>query len=54
MWRAADPLTLAPPIDGIIHSICDIRSLDPAYGSVSYRAWQGLTLVAFFQLNFSA
>ena len=42
MWRAAEPATLTPPLDAILHAVCDVKSLDPAYGAASYRSWEHL------------
>ena len=30
------------PVHAIVHSVCDVKSLDPSYGASTYRSWERL------------
>ena len=41
-WRLAERATTRPPVHAIVHSVCDVKSLDPSYGASTYRSWERL------------
>ena len=41
-WRLAERDTTRSPVHAIVHSVCDVKSLDPSYGASTYRSWERL------------
>jgi len=41
-WRLVERDTTRPPVHAIVHSVCDVKSLDPSYGASTYRSWERL------------